>query len=69
MKMQTDFFGGFETMAWAVHSVVEERPGVVLFDFTFSGITLDGEKVHRPGLEYVIVCDGKIQHVEVRKKD
>ena len=69
MDMQTKFFAGFETMGWDVHSVKEVKPGIVLFDFTFSGKTLDGEAVHRSGQEYVIVYNGKIQHVEVRNKD
>jgi len=69
MDMQTKFFAGFETMDWYVHSVKEVKPGIVLFDFTFSGKTLDGEAVHRSGREYVIVYNGKIQHVEVHNKD
>ena len=68
MEMQTSFFATFETMHWDVHSVEEVRPGVVLFDFIFSGTTLDGEQVHRPGKEYVIVYAGKLQHIEVRNK-
>ena len=66
--MQRQFSSGFKTMEWVVHSVEEVRPGVVLFDFTFSGVTNDGHHVERPGLEYVIVYNGKIQHVEVRNK-
>ena len=69
MDMQAAFFAGFETLAWDVHQVEEIRPGVVLFDFTFSGKTLDGETVVRPGLEYVIVYHGKLQHVDVRNRD
>ncbi len=68
MEMQRRFFAGFTEMEWDVHSVEEVRSGVVLFDFTFSGVTTDGEKVVRPGLEYVIVHAGKLQHVEVRNK-
>ena len=69
MEMQTKFFASFETMGWDVHSVKELQPGIVLFDFSFSGKTLDGEAVHRSGREYVIVYNGKIQHIEVRNKD
>lgn len=69
MKMQSDFFAGYETLGWNIHNVDELRPGVVVFDFTFSGKTLDGKTVSRPGLEYVIVYNGKLQHVEVRNKD
>jgi len=68
MKMQREFFSSFETMGWKVHSYEEVSPGIVLFDFTFSGKTLEGEEVHRDGLEYVIIFKEKIQHVEVRNK-
>jgi hypothetical protein len=69
MAMQTDFFAGYETLGWNIHSVEEIKPGVVLFDFTFTGKTQDGKTVSRRGLEYVIVYNGKIQHIEVRNKD
>ncbi|MGY8848356.1 MAG: nuclear transport factor 2 family protein [Burkholderiales bacterium] len=69
MGMQTKFFAGFKTMEWNVNSVKEVKPGIVLFDFTFTGKTLDGEAVQRSGREYVVVYNGKIQHIEVRNKD
>ena len=68
VEMQKQFFDSFDTMGWDIQRVEEVRPGVVLFEFTFSGVTHDGEEVHRPGLEYVIVHNQKIQHVEVRNK-
>ena len=69
MCMQTKFFATFRSMGWEVHSIKEVKPRIVLFDFTFSGKTLDGEAVHRHGWEYVIIYNGKIQHIEVRYKD
>ena len=69
MDMQTKFFAGFRTMKWNVNSVKEIKPGIVLFGFTFTGKTLDGEAVQRSGREYVVVYNGKIQHIEVRNKD
>lgn len=69
MQMQSTFFASYATLGWDIHSVEEIRPGIVLFDFTFSGQTADGETVVRPGLEYVVVYDGKLQHVEVRNKE
>ena len=68
LEMQTKFFEGFETMRWDVDSVEEVKPGIVLFGFTFSGKTLEGEMVNRPGQEYVVVYNGKLQHVEVRDR-
>lgn len=68
MEMKREFYGSFTDMNWDVHSAEETKSGVVLFDFTFTGTKIDGEKVERPGLEYVIVKDGLVQHVEVRNK-
>jgi hypothetical protein len=30
------------------------------------GVTQDGARVARSGLEYIVVYEGKIQHIEVR---
>ena len=68
MGMQRAFFSNFKTMGWNVHHIEEARPGVVLIDFTFSVITKDGETINRPGLEYVVVYNGKLQHIDVRNK-
>ena len=68
MGMKRTFFSSFKKMAWDVHNVEEVRPGVVLFDFTFSGVTNDDENINRRGLEYVIVYNDKLQHVEVRNE-
>ena len=69
MEMQKAFFADFETLSWTVRSVEEVKPGIVLFDFTFSGKTTAGDSVSRDGLEYVIVHQDKIQHIEVRSRD
>jgi len=69
MRMQRDFFAGFEHLHWAVHSREEIRPGVVQFDFTLTGTAIDGGEIIRHGIEYVIVHAGRVQHVEVRGKN
>lgn len=68
MEMKRKFYGSFKEMHWDVSSVEEVRPGVVLFDFVFTGTTVGGEDIRRPGLEYVIVHNNKLQHIEVRNK-
>ena len=68
MAMQSRFFAGFKTLSWTIHSVEEVKPGIVLFAFTLNGETTGGEQVERPGDEYVVVHEGRIQHVEVRGK-
>jgi len=66
MAMQRAFFSNFETMNWLVHKAEEVKTGIVLFDFTFTGKTLTGEKTVFSGQEYVVVFNGKIQHIEVK---
>ena len=39
-----------------------------IFDFDFIGKMQNGEKVETSGLEYVIVHQGKIQHIEICQK-
>ena len=68
MAMQRKFYASFETMGWDIHAVDEVKPGIVWFDFTFTGRTHEGEAVIRPGVEYVVVVDGRLRHVEVRSK-
>ena len=68
IAMQTRFFAGFKRLQWEVHSMEEVKPGIVLFDFTLRGETHEGEQLVRAGDEYVVVHDGRIQHVEVRNK-
>jgi len=66
MEMQTRFLESFETLSWDVTSAEEVRPGVVRFEFVLSGVKHDGEQVRLSGVEYVIVYNGKLQHIEVR---
>jgi len=68
MEMKYKFYDEFKEMKWSTSSVEEIRPGVILFNFTFTGITNRDEKVVRSGLEYVIVKNGKLQHIEVRNE-
>jgi hypothetical protein len=68
MQMQRAFHGKFASLHWQVNSVKEVKPGIVLFDFNFTGTLPNGEKIKSSGLEYVIVHQNKIQHVEIRNK-
>lgn len=68
LDMQTKFFAGFVQLHWQIHSVEEVRPNVVLLDFTLHGTRNDDTQIEQHGLEYVIVFNGKLQHVEVRAK-
>jgi len=68
VDMQRAFFAGFETLRWTITDTNEIRSDIVQFEFQFEGVTTDGARVKQTGQEYVVVYDGKIQHIEVRKK-
>jgi len=68
LAMQRVFHSKFSSLRWHVNSVKEVRPSIVLFDYDFVGELPHGEKVESSGLEYVIIHEGKIQHVEIRSK-
>ncbi len=68
LEMQRSFHASFKELKWDILSVEEERPGVVKFDFTLIGEKNNGAKVSISGIEYLIIYDGMIQHVEVRNK-
>ncbi len=68
ITMQKNFHSKFSSLSWKVNSVEEVKPGVVLFDYSFEAKTKDEEVVKSEGLEYVIVHNNKIQHIEIKSK-
>ncbi len=68
MEMMTRFHDSFKSLKWDIAGVRELRPGVVELDFTFQGVTKDGQDIRKSGLEYIVVSNDMIQHVEVRNK-
>jgi len=69
IAMQRTFHDRFKFLHWTVNSVDEVKSGIVLFDYDFTGTLPSGEKIESSGLEYVIVLNGKIQHIEIRSKE
>ncbi|WOG29775.1 hypothetical protein [Endozoicomonas sp. 8E] len=67
MTMQRLYHGKFARLQWQVSSVIETKPGIVHFTFNFVGEMHTGEIVEYSGLEDVVVYDGKIQHIQVRR--
>ncbi|MBL8640752.1 MAG: nuclear transport factor 2 family protein [Alphaproteobacteria bacterium] len=66
MDMQRKFFSTYSDLYWDIKSISEERLGVVKIDFELSGRAQDGALLFRSGVEYVIVFNGKLQHLEIR---
>jgi hypothetical protein len=68
IRMQKTFHGSFSALNWEVESVTEIKPDIVLFEYEFNASKPDGEKIKSSGIEYVIVKDDKILHIEIRNK-
>ena len=68
MKMMEPFFSSFNSLRWDVLNVEEISDGVILFDFILNGEKNTGETVSIKGIEYVIIFNQKIQHIDVRNK-
>lgn len=66
LKMQKTFHNSFSKLNWRIDSVEEEKPGIIKFEYTFEAITLSSELVKSRGVEFVIVLEGKIRHIEIR---
>lgn len=66
--MQRAFHGKFASLHRHVNSAEEVKPNIILFDYDFVGELSTGSEIKSSRLEYVIVHQGKIQHVEVRDK-
>ena len=64
--MQRAHHGLYQKLKWTVNSVTEIKSGVICFDFSFEGVNQIGEVVKAVGLEYVIIKDGKIRHIDVK---
>lgn len=68
IAMQKTFHDKFSSLRWRINSAEEVKPGIIRFDYDFLAETPNGEKIEGSGLEYVIVHDGKIQHIEIHNK-
>lgn len=68
MAMQRQFFSRFTALHWAINSAAEIKSGIVEIDFTLTGLSGDGTPIQKNGIEYIIVFNGKLQHVDVRNR-
>ena len=67
VAMQQNFHGSFESLEWKVTTIEEEKPGIVRADFEFVWVK-DGENIEFSAIEYVVVVEGKIQHIEIKNR-
>lgn len=67
IEMQKKFHNSFESLEWKIQNIEEEKAWIVRVDFEFHWVK-SGEKVEFSWIEYIIVIDWKIQHIEIRSK-
>lgn len=68
IAMQRKFHASFQQLHWQVDRVEEVQPGIIRFDFRFTGTKLDGSQITSTGIEDIMVVDGHLQHVSIRAK-
>lgn len=68
VTMQKEFHEKFKFIHWTINSVKELKPGIILFDYEFNATDHQNNKIKSSGIEYVIVKDGKIHHIEIKGK-
>ena len=66
--MQKAFHGQFSSKDWAINSIEETKPNVVVVDYDFAGKKLNGETVNSSGIETIVLKNGKIVRIEIRNK-
>jgi len=67
IDMQKKFHWSFEKLEWKILKIVEEKEWIVRIEFDFVGLK-EWEDIKSSGIEYVIVLDEKIQHIEIKNK-
>ncbi len=66
MAMQRVHHGIYKQLKWTVNEVSELKPGIVRFEFDFTGEKQDGEAVSYSGVEDIVIHDKMIQHIQVQ---
>jgi len=67
IEMQKTFHASYNKLHWKVIRIDEEKPWIVKVDFLFTWLKQE-EKIEFSAIEYLIIVDGKIQHIEIRNK-
>ena len=68
MVMQKAHHGCYQQLKWHVNALHELKPGIICFDFSFEGVKQNGEQTNMSGIEYLIIQNDKIRHIDVLNK-
>lgn len=66
MLMQRKNHGSYKKLNWEVTMVEEVKSGVIRFEFNFKGVNQNDESIQFSGIEYVIVRNNIIRHIDVQ---
>ncbi len=66
VSMQKAFHAAFVNPKWTIRSIDEVKPGIIKIEYAFNCTKINGQSIETIGIEYVIVYQDKIQHLEVR---
>lgn len=67
MVMVRAFFAGLPQLHWQIVSAQQLSDAIVEIRFKRSAVNADGEDASGEGIERVVVVEGRIRHVEVRR--
>jgi len=66
MSMQKAHHGSYQKLRWEVTTVEEIKAGVMRFEFDFSALNKANELIQFSGIEFVVIRDGIIRHIDIR---
>lgn len=66
MAMQKAHHHSYKKLHWQVTHVEEVKTGVTRFEFDFSAVDQQDQLVQFSGVEYVIINNGIIRHIDVQ---
>lgn len=65
IEMQQAFHGRYQSLYWQIDAIVEQKPNIVVVDFSFTGTELEGQNQSRTGREHILIANELIQHIAV----
>ena len=68
LKMQKSFHNSFNKLHWDINEIKEIKAWIFLVDFNFVWEKKTWEIINFSWLEYIILYEWKIQHIEIKNK-
>ena len=68
IAMQKNWHSSFTKLHWQIINITEIKPNIVLIDYNFLGTKQDNTIIKSSGLEYIIVKNNIIVHIQIQPK-